>query len=124
VVAEANRELDPQHRGFQIVQTQPNCGTPSAPGPLIGPLTGKLRRQYRPVTELVSTAHLGFEISFDTTPRPAASEAVERIGPAQAASCSEEVLAAGGAGILYWASPDSLRAMLATPAGRRIRPPA
>ena len=23
------RELDPEHRGFQIVQTQPNCGTPS-----------------------------------------------------------------------------------------------
>ena len=29
------------HRGIQIVQTQPNCGTPSAAGPLIGPLTGQ-----------------------------------------------------------------------------------
>ena len=122
VIAEANRRLDPEHRGLQVVQTQPNCGTPSAPGPLIGPLTGELRRQYRPLEELVSTAHLGFEISFDTSPQPGASEAVDRIGPEQAAACSEQVLAAGGAGVLYWATADSMKAMLDTPAGRRIRP--
>jgi hypothetical protein len=27
VVAEANYFLDPVHRGYQIIQTQPNCGT-------------------------------------------------------------------------------------------------
>ncbi len=122
VIADANRELDPDNRGFQVVQTQPNCGTPAAPGPLIGPLTGELRRQYGLVAELVSTAHLGFEISFDTSPHSGASEAVDRIGPAQAAACSQQVLAAGGAGILYWATPESMRAMLETPFGHRTRP--
>ena len=122
VVAEVNRRLDPQHRGFQVVLTQPNCGTPSAPGPLIGPLTAGLRRQYEPLRELVSTEHLGFEIAFDTDPRSGASETVERIGPEQAAACSREVLAAGGAGIVYWASPSALAAMLDTSAGRELRP--
>jgi len=122
VVAELNRELDPEHRGYQVVQTQPNCGSPSAAGPLIGPLAAELRNQYRPISELVSTEHLGFEIAFDTTPNPNASEAVERIGPEQAARCSQQVLAAGGAGILYWASPDAMKAMLGTSAGERLRP--
>jgi hypothetical protein len=121
-IAEANMRLDPEHRGFQLVQTQPNCGTPSAPGPLIGPLAADLRRQYRPFLQTVSTSHLGFEVSFDTSPNPHASEAVERIGPTQAADCSEQVAAAGGAGILYWASPPALAAMLDTSAGRRLRP--
>jgi hypothetical protein len=122
VIADANRELDPEHRGIQVVQTQPNCGTPSAPGPLIGPLAGELRHQYEPVRELVSTDHLGFEISFSPTPSPSASEAVDRIGPEQAAACSRQVLAAGGAGILYWASPSALGAMLDTSVGRSLRP--
>ena len=122
VIAQVNRALDPEHRGFQVVQTQPNCGTPSAPGPLIGPLAAELRRQYRPLLELVSTAHLGFEISFSTTPTPHASEAVERLGPEEAAECSHQVLAAGGAGIFYWASPSALAAMLDTSAGRELRP--
>jgi hypothetical protein len=121
-IAAANRRVDSAHRGFQVVQTQPNCGNPSAPGPLIGPLAAELRRQYRPILDLVSTEHLGFEISFGTTPNPRASEAVDRIGPGQAAACSEQVLAAGGAGILYWATPDSLGAMFATPSGERLRP--
>jgi hypothetical protein len=122
VIAELNRELDSEHRGYQVVQTQPNCGSPAAPGPLIGPLAAQLRRQYRPIAELVSTEHLGFEIAFDSSPDPHASEAVERIGPAQAASCSTQILGAGGAAILYWASPAALRAMLDTSAGGVLRP--
>lgn len=122
VVAELNRELDPEHRGYQVVQTQPNCGSPSAPGPLIGPLAAELRRQYRPLAELVSTDHLGFEIAFDTDPNPNASETVERVGPEQAARCTDEILSAGGGAVLYWAAPDALRAMLETPVGRSLRP--
>ena len=119
VIAGANFLLDPIHRGYQIVQTQPNCGTPSAPGPLMGGLTAQLRSQYQGLfgVSLVggtgATAvfnrdllnHLGFEIAFDETPNPKASEAVERIGPVQAARCTQQIERAGGNGVLYWASP-------------------
>jgi len=137
VVAEANYLLDPIHRGYQIIQTQPNCGTPSAAGPLIGPLTGQLIRQYRamfgvplrvgapkdqpPDMDRDLLQHVGFEVAFDESPNPKASEAVERIGPERAAACTQQVLRAGGAGVLYWASPASIRAMLDTPTGHTLR---
>jgi hypothetical protein len=138
VVAEANYLLDPIHRGYQIIQTQPNCGNPSAPGPLIGPLAEQLIREYRGVFGLPLRVgapknvppdmdrdllrHVGFEVAFDQHPTPHAPDPVERTGPDQAAACSEQILKAGGAGILYWADPDSIRAMLDTPTGRSIRP--
>lgn len=136
VIAGANFVLDPIHRGYQIVQTQPNCGTPSAPGPLIGGLTSQLRSQYRGLfgVPLVGGKgknavfnrdllnHLGFEIAFDETPNPKASEAVERIGPVQAAQCTQQIERAGGNGVLYWASPASIEKMLDTPIGEVLRP--
>ena len=133
VVAEANYFLDPVHRGYQIIQTQPNCGA------RIGPLTEQLIGQYRGVFGLPLRVgapkdeppdmdrdllqHVGFEVAFDETPNPKASEAVERTGPQQAAGCTDQILKAGGAGVLYWASPDSIRAMLDTPLGRSLRAP-
>ena len=89
-VAGANFRLDPIHRGYQIVQTQPNCGTPAAPGPLIGGLAASLRGQYRqdfgmplvqgaassPQFESNELQNLGFEVAFDESPNPKASEAV------------------------------------------------
>jgi hypothetical protein len=138
VVAEANYLLDPIHRGYQIIQTQPNCGSPSAPGPLIGPLTQRVLGQYKGVFGLPLRVgapkdeppdmdrdllqHVGFEVAFDQHPTPHAPDPVERIGPDQAANCSDQILKVGGAGVLYWADPDSIHAMLDTPTGRRIRP--
>lgn len=138
VVAEVNYFLDPIYRGYQIIQTQPNCGTPSAAGPLMGPLTQQLIKQYRGVFGLPLRVgapkdeppdmdsdllrHVGFEVAFDVNPNPHASEAVERLGPQQAAACTAQILDAGGAGVLYWASPDSIKAMLDTPVGIRVRP--
>jgi hypothetical protein len=136
VVAAANFTLDPLHRGYQVIQTQDNCGRPRAPGPPIPGLTSRLISQYKavfgrplplprgngPLLTQELLQHLGFEIAFTTTPNPKASEAEERIGPQQAAACTDQIVKAGGAGIAYWASPASLRAMLDTPVGRRLRP--
>ncbi|MGH2957472.1 MAG: hypothetical protein ACRDL6_10805 [Solirubrobacterales bacterium] len=132
VIALANFALDPTHLGYQIVQTQENCGAPGAPGPAIGPLAATLRRQYRPLFGQRSSGqgpqlgpvllqHLGFEIAFTVHPRPNASEALLRVDPRQAAACSQEILNAGGAGILYWATPGTTRAMLDTPIGKKLR---
>jgi hypothetical protein len=137
VVAQANWALDPTHLGYQLVQTQTNCGDPAAPGPLIGEVAADLVAQYKPLFGLepgpngwrpadepseVLLQHLGFEISFDTTPNPRSREPVERIGPAQAARCTQEVLKEGGTAILYWAAPSAVKAMLDTPIGRGLRP--
>jgi hypothetical protein len=133
-VALANMELNPEHLGYQIVQTQVNCGNPKAPGPSIGPLSAQVIRQYRSVlgervgsgggTELPQPLlqHLGFEIAFDEDPHPHATEAIDRIGEEQAAACTKEILDAGGAGVLYWATPLSVRAMLETSYGSTLRP--
>jgi hypothetical protein len=140
VVAEQNFSLDPIHRGYQIVQSQPNCGTPSAAGPLIPGLTDQLRSQYQGMFGLSLRVfrgpnhappdftsdllqHLGFEIAFDATPNPHSSQAVERLGPRQAAACTQQILKAGGAGVLYWASPGSMKALFDTQIGNEIRPP-
>jgi hypothetical protein len=136
VVASANFTLDPVHRGYQIVQTQPHCGTRATAGRLIGGITDQLRGQYKQdfgvplIPGLASSPqfdsdllqHLGFEVAFDESPNPKASEAVERVGPLEAANCTDQILKAGGAGVLYWASPASIRAMLDTPVGRTVRP--
>ena len=139
VVAEQNFTLDPIHRGYQVVQTQPNCGTPSAAGPLIPALTHSVIKDYRGVFGLPLRVgapkdeppdvtpdllnHLGFEIAFDESPNPHASDAVERIGPEQAAQCTHQILRAGGAGVVYWADADSLKAMLDSNAGLTLRQP-
>jgi hypothetical protein len=139
VVAERNYSLDPSHRGYQIVQTQPNCGSPQAPGPLLPGVTHQLISQYRGIVGLSLRVHgpkgeppdvtsdllnhLGFEVAFDESPNPKASEPVERIGPEQGAACTQEILREGGAGVLYWASPDSIKAMLTSRAGLTLRQP-
>jgi hypothetical protein len=137
VVAEKNYSLDPIHRGYQIVQTQPNCGSPQAAGPLIPGVTHQLISQYRGIFGLSLRVHgpkseppdvtsdllnhLGFEVAFDESPNPNASEPVERIGPEQAATCTQEILREGGAGVLYWADADSIKAMLTSRAGVTLR---
>jgi len=139
VVAEQNYSLDPIHLGYQIVQTQPNCGTPSAAGPQIPAVTNQLIRQYRSVIGLSLRVngpkgeppdvtsdllnHLGFELAFDESPNPHASDAVERLGPEAAAACTHQILRAGGAGVLYWADADSMKAMLDSRAGLTLRQP-
>jgi hypothetical protein len=137
VVAEQNYSIDPIHLGYQIVQTQPNCGTPAAAGPEIPGVTDRLISQYKGVVGLSLRVngpkdeppditsdllnHLGFEIAFDESPNRHASEAVERVGPEQAATCTQEILKAGGAGVLYWADADSMKAMLHSRAGLGLR---
>jgi len=139
VVAEQNYSLDPIHRGYQIVQTQPNCGNPNAAGPLLPGVTHQLISQYRSIFGLSLRVHgpkgeppdvtpdllnhLGFEVAFDESPNPNASEPVERIGPEQAATCTQEILREGGAGVLYWADADSIKAMLESRAGVTLRQP-
>ena len=136
-LALANYALDPGHHGYQVVQTQPNCDDPGAVGPLIAAAAEEVRREYRPLFGYAATArgwtnvpgnsslierHLGFEVAFSTSPNPNASEPVERIGPEEAARCSQEIVEGGDGAILYWADPSALKAMLDTETGKGLRP--
>lgn len=138
VLGELNWRLDSAHRGWQVVQTQPNCGDAAAPGPDIGALARELQDQYRPLFGLAPgpkgwrpaagegdaiVRRLGFEIGFSSTPNPKSSEPIDRVGPEEAAACSRRILDAGGAAILYWAAPPDMKAMLDTTTGRSLRPP-
>jgi hypothetical protein len=136
VIAAANFPLDRLNRGYQLIQTQPNCGKPIGPGASLPRLTPHLIGQYRsmegqrlplpgaaaPVLTRELLQHVGFEIALTTNPDPTAPKAEDRIGPEHAARCTQQILRAGGTGILYWASPESLKAMFETPAGRDLRP--
>lgn len=136
LVAAANIPLNRLHRGYQVIQTQENCGKPDGPGPPIPRLTPQLLAQYRaafgtrlPLTDgtrILFTRellrHVGFEVAFSSTPNPKGSDAEERLGPPDAAACTRQILRAGGAGILYWASPAAITALFNTPTGRSLRP--
>ena len=67
--------------------------------------------------------HLGFEVSFSDDPKPGDPLPAGRDSSGDAATCTEDVLDAGGAAFIYWATPEDVKSMLDTDAGRNFRPP-
>jgi hypothetical protein len=127
-------------RGFQVVQTQGYC-LPSGPGAFHG-ITDRLIEQYRPKPRikkkrirgklrkfkvkvkprgLVNT--LALEISFSNTPDPSDPRPVASLAPGAAGKCTRISLKRGGGAYLYWAHPDSIRALLNTAHLCSLRPP-
>ena len=76
-----------------------------------------MRRKWR-----IGRANLGMQISFSGSPDPAASMALLRTAPMQAAWCTRAALRRGAGAFLYWASPEAMRALLATPPVCALRP--
>ena len=114
VIAEQNKANGGEGAGYNLVQTQTNCDDPEAPGPGVEELVTKIVKDY---PNDAPTSQFGFEIAFSTTPVPGSNEPVERVSAREAAICSQQIIDAGGAGILYWATPGALEAMLKTPTG-------
>jgi hypothetical protein len=119
VIAEQNKANGGRGAGYNLVQTQTNCDDPEAPGPGVQELVTKIVNDY---PNDAPTSQYGFEIAFSTTPTPGSTEPVERVNAREAAICSQQIIDAGGAGILYWATPGALEAMLKTPTGKKLRP--
>lgn len=135
-LAVINWNLNQDFLGYQLVQSQDRCRGTDDAAPL-EELARRLLSQYgqlvngkpgpngwekatRPQREIVT--HLGFEISFSTEPKPGESLPVESDSSRDAAACTEDVLAAGGRGFIYWATPKAIEEMLSTEEGRRFRP--
>jgi len=126
-------------RGFQVVQTQGYC-LDSGPGAFHA-ITDRLFEQYRPKPRvkkkkingklrkfkvkvpprgLLNT--LALEISFSNTPDPSDPRPVASLPPGAAGKCTRLSLKRGGSAYLYWAHPDSIRALLNTKHVCPLRP--
>lgn len=128
-VSGANRLLGASRRGIQSVQTQDFCAYRGPRG--MKRIVGGLLRQYKGANFKgpkrrpwrTSPRNLGVQISFSDTPTPWARMAVLRTAPQTAALCTRTAIKRGAGAILYWASPDAMRVLLATPQVCALRPP-
>ncbi|MGH2924092.1 MAG: hypothetical protein ACRDKH_08705 [Solirubrobacterales bacterium] len=124
-------------RGFQSVQTQDFCADRGAGGMKV--ITRRLLKAYKSANFTrrrgrgkrvrhvkrrwrVKRANLGVQISFSPTPNPGAGMAVLSTPPGRAAGCTRSALKRGAGAVLYWASPDAIRLMLAVPTICSLRP--
>jgi hypothetical protein len=127
-------------RGFQVVQTQGYC-LPQGPGAFHG-ITNRLFRQYRPKAKVKKKMvngklrkvkvkvkprgrlnTLALEVSYSNTPDPSDPRPVASLPPGAAGKCTRISLKRGGGAYLYWAHPDSIRALLNTKHVCPLRPP-
>ena len=137
-----NHAVRGRRDGFQAVQTQGFCQSGPDSFDLVAagllhqytppprrkrlPRKGKKKPRFRKVRvkPRASARNLGLEISFSNTPDPDASMPVTSVAPGLASKCTRRALRRGGGAFLYWAHPDSVRALLNTTRICRLRPPA
>jgi hypothetical protein len=118
--------------GFQPVQTQGAC---AAGGRAFKALTGRLLLQYKPkprktkkgkrkkVKPRANVRNLGLEVSFSTTPDPDESIPLRSVSVGLASKCTKAGLKRGGGAFLYWATPESVGALLDKRRICVLRPP-
>lgn len=118
--------------GFQPVQTQGAC---AAGGRAFKTLTDRLLLQYRPkprktkkgkrrkVRPRANVRNLGLEVSFSTTPDPDDSRPIASVAAGLASKCTRAGLKRGGGAFLYWATPESVGALLDRRRICVLRPP-
>ncbi len=114
-----HRRLAPGRRGLQSVQAQDACAAAGGRGmkAIVGRLLHEYKRSnHRRASEWrVHAANLSVQVSFTHAPEPWENMALLRTSPVRAAKCTAAALKRGAGAILYWASPDSMRAFLSLP---------
>ncbi len=139
-VSGPHRRIAPGRRGLQSVQTQAVCAGAGGRGMkvTVGGLlqqykhanfkrirAGRSKRprfRYRLKKWKIHPTNLGIEVSFTYRPEPWSSMALLRTSPQRASKCTRAALKRGAGAILYWASPDSMRALLSIPRICALRP--
>ncbi len=133
-----HRQIAPARRGLLSVQTQDTCAEAGARG-MKAAVGGLLRQyklanfsrtrrskgrraRYRRRKWMIHPGNLSVQVSFTGTPQPWSGLALLRTSPVQAAGCTRAALRHGAGAILFWASPNSMRAMLSLPAMCALRP--
>jgi hypothetical protein len=139
-VSGPHRRIAPGRRGLQTVQTQDACAGAGGRG-MKAVVEGLLRQyklanfrrvrsgrsrhrgpRYKRRKWSVHAANLGVQVSFTYRPEPWESLALLRTSPVRASKCTRAALKRGAGAILYWASPDSMRALFAVPRMCALRP--
>ncbi len=133
-----HRRIAPGRRGLLSVQTQDSCAGAGARG--MKAEVGRLLRQYKLANFrrfrgskgrrarhrrrkwMVHPGNLSVQISFTGTPQPSSGLALLRTSPVRAAGCARAALRRGAGAILFWASPDSMRALFSLPGVCALRP--
>jgi hypothetical protein len=113
------RQLGPRRGGIQTVMTQAVCHAAGAGG--MAHRAGRLFREYGRAKR--KRRSLAFQISFSGTPDRKAKLPVKRVSPGAAARCTRAALRRGGGAILYWASPESMRALFSVKRIAKLRRP-
>jgi hypothetical protein len=99
--------------------TQAVCHAAGAGG--MAHRAGRLFREYGRAKR--KRRSLAFQISFSGTPDRKAKLPVKRVSPGAAARCTRAALRRGGGAILYWASPESMRALFSVKRIAKLRRP-
>ena len=134
------RRIAPGRRALQSVQTQAVCAGAGGRGMkvTVGGLLHQYKRanfkrirvgrsrgarfRYRRKKWKIHPTNLGIEVSFTSRPEPWSSMALLRTSPQRASKCTRAALKRGAGAVLYWASPDSMRALLSIPRMCGLRP--
>ncbi len=141
-VSGPHRGIAKGRRGWQSVQTQDFCADRGGRG--MKRITGELLRAYKQANFKrvkrkgrkrggkrfrykkrpwrVNPRNLGVQVSFTHRPHPGSRMALLKTPPGKASKCTRAALKRGGGAILFWASPDSMRALFATRRVCALRP--
>jgi hypothetical protein len=114
-----HRRLGQQRGGIQAVMTQVACQRGGARG--MGRRAHRVLRDYRRAKR--KRRNLALQISFSDTPIRGAKLPVRSVSPGAAAKCTRAALRRGGGPILFWASPESMRALFSVKRVARLRRP-
>jgi hypothetical protein len=114
-----NRRFGHRRGGIQVVGTQASCMKRRGGTTGMRRTAGRLYREYRHGHR--KRHNLAVEISFSDRGRSKRHLPIRAVNEGRASSCLRAALAGGAGAVLFWASPESMRALAQTHHFRRLR---
>jgi hypothetical protein len=114
-----NRRFGHRRGGIQVVGTQASCMKRRSGQKGMRSTAGHLYHQYRRGHRRRN--NLAVEISFSDHARTRRHLPIRAVNESRAASCLRAALAGGAGAVLFWASPESMRALAQTHHFRKLR---
>jgi hypothetical protein len=119
VLDRRNRRFGHRRGGVQVVATQASCMKRRGDQKGMRSLSRRLFREYRRSHR--KQRNLAVQISFSDRGRSKRHVPIRSVNESRAASCLRAALAGGAGAVLFWASPESMRALAQTHHFRRLR---
>jgi hypothetical protein len=115
-----NRRLGHRRGAIQVVATQGSCRKHRGRAKGMGHLARRLLRQYG--TTKRKLRGLAVQISFSDHARAKRYLPIRSVNEGRAAGCLRQALRSGAGAVLFWASPESMRALFQNHRFRKLRP--